>query len=50
MSDVAMPAGTEMLPLIVGQIADQSNDVDIVDAEAVDIPPESKDQENALKT
>lgn len=50
MSDVAMPAGTEMLPLIVGQIADQSNDADIVDAEAVDIPPESKDQENALKT
>jgi HemY protein len=49
MSDVAMPAGTEMLPLIVGQIADQSNDADIVDAEAVDIPPESKDQENALK-
>ena len=49
MSDVAMPAGTEMLPLIVGQIADQSNDADIVDAEAVDIPPESADQENALK-
>jgi len=36
-SDVAMPAGTEMLPLIVGQIEDNSvADVDVVDAEVVD--------------
>ena len=35
-SDVAMPAGTEMLPLIVGQIADQSvAEADVVDAEVI---------------
>lgn len=31
--EVAMPSGTEMLPLIVGQIADNSDDV--VDAEVI---------------
>ena len=36
--EVAMPSGTEMLPLIVGQIADQS--VEVVDAEIVDDPAE----------
>jgi hypothetical protein len=31
-----MPAGTEMLPLIVGQIADQSvAEADVVDAEVI---------------
>ena len=36
-SDVAMPAGTEMLPLIVGQVVDQSmTNTDIVEAEIVD--------------
>jgi len=34
-SDVAMPAGTEMLPLIVGKIADQSSDGDIVEADVI---------------
>ena len=35
-SDIAMPAGTEMLPLIVGQIADQSvAEADVVDAEVI---------------
>lgn len=35
-SDVAMPAGTEMLPLIVGQIAKQPDEnTDIVEAEVV---------------
>jgi HemY protein len=36
-SDVAIPAGTEMLPLIVGQIADQSEEVaDVVEAEVIE--------------
>lgn len=36
--EVAMPSGTEMLPLIVGQIEDSSkvDDSDVVDAEVVD--------------
>lgn len=43
--EVAMPSGTEMLPLIVGQIADQSGDADVenddvVEAEVVDVTPE----------
>ena len=39
-SDVAMPAGTEMLPLIVGQDVDQSmTSTDIVEAELVDTRP-----------
>ncbi len=39
--EVAMPSGTEMLPLIVGQIADQSDEDDeVVDAEIIDKPIE----------
>lgn len=39
--EVAMPAGTEMLPLIVGQIADQSeDDAEVVEAEVVDVTSE----------
>jgi len=43
--EVAMPSGTEMLPLIVGRIADQSGDADaenddVVEAEVVDVTPE----------
>lgn len=39
--EVAMPSGTEMLPLIVGQIADQSDeDGEVVDAEIIDKPIE----------
>ncbi len=39
--EVAMPAGTEMLPLIVGQIADQTEDTeDVVEAEVIDVTPE----------
>ena len=38
--EVAMPAGTEMLPLIVGQIADQSDDEAVVEAEVVDVTPD----------
>ncbi len=39
--EVAMPSGTEMLPLIVGQIADQSDaDGAVVDAEVIDAPKE----------
>jgi len=39
--EVAMPSGTEMLPLIVGQIADQSEtDGAVVDAEVIETPKE----------
>lgn len=39
-SDVAMPAGMEMLPLIVGQVADKSVAVaDIVEAEIIEAVP-----------
>ncbi|PHQ85361.1 MAG: heme biosynthesis protein HemY [Thalassobium sp.] len=39
--EVAMPAGVEMLPLIVGQIADQSDETteDTIDAEVIDADP-----------
>jgi HemY protein len=41
-SDVAMPAGTEMLPLIVGQISDKSAaDVEIVEVEVIEISDKS---------
>ncbi|MDE0983757.1 MAG: tetratricopeptide repeat protein [Yoonia sp.] len=41
-SDVAMPAGTEMLPLIVGQISDQSvATADVVDAEVIEETPQT---------
>lgn len=39
--EVAMPSGIEMLPLIVGQIADQSEtDGAVVDAEVIETPKE----------
>ncbi|WP_458792146.1 heme biosynthesis HemY N-terminal domain-containing protein [Yoonia sp. MH D7] len=39
--EIAMPAGTEMLPLIVGQITDQTeNDADVVEAEVIDMTQE----------
>jgi len=41
--EVAMPAGTEMLPLIVGQIAEQSDDEAVVEAEVLDVTPEKQD-------
>ena len=34
--EVAMPSGVEMLPLIVGQIADTSDEAEVTDAEVVD--------------
>ncbi len=52
-SDVAMPSGTEMLPLIVGQLgknegdadATTGNDADVIDVEADDVKePASADQ------
>jgi len=41
--EVAMPAGTEMLPLIVGQIAEQPDEEVVVEAEILDVTPENQD-------
>ena len=41
--EVAMPAGTEMLPLIVGQIAEQPDDEAVTEAEVLDVTPEKQD-------
>jgi hypothetical protein len=44
-----MPAGTEMLPLIVGQIADQTAEDVVVDAEPIDVTEVELVEETAAK-
>lgn len=47
--EVAMPAGTEMLPLIVGQIEDQSDEANPVDdAEILEAEPVSEEDAAAI--
>jgi HemY protein len=58
MSEVAMPGGVQMLPLIVGAIEDKSGAdgaakvatrSDIEDVELITDPPEEKPQEAEVK-